>query len=523
MRSLVDAHQVERFGRLVGLRVGLHLDDTTAPALVEALRLRLTEHDLPCESYLEWLERDAGPDEFKTIARELTTSETYFFREPAQLDALVDVVLPDRIRIRSAERRLSILSAGCASGEEAYSLAIRARDALPDDSWQVSVLGVDINPSMVELAVVGRYSGWSLRATSEDLRRRWFHQQGSTWTLNAEARVGVRFEQRNLADCGRGPWQPGRYDVVFCRNVLMYLTQRCAREIVGRFATALAPGGCLFVGSVESLRGLSDEFDLQQTEDAIFYRRSDRRCGSAPPRPAGSVTRGDPPSPEVPSAQGPDADWSGLIDAAAERVRAMNVGARGPDPEPVAPAGAPARDGDLRVPLDMLRGDRFGHALDALGSLPPASARDPDAMLLRAVLLAQSGDFGTAEDICQELLAMAWSTAGAHFVFGSCRAARGDPAGAAGHYRAAVAADPRFSMAHLHLGLLARRAGDRALARREFQQALGLLAREDASRLLLFGGGFSRSALIDLCRAELAAGGDPAAARSGRAWSTEGT
>src|SRR5207247_2974392 len=103
----------------------------------------------------------SGADELAALARELTVPETYFFRNRDQFRALSDVVLPDRIAARAGERRLSLLSAGCASGEEAYSLAIVARDVV-DPSWRVSVLGVDVSPAALAKAAGGRYSSWAM-------------------------------------------------------------------------------------------------------------------------------------------------------------------------------------------------------------------------------------------------------------------------------------------------------------------------------------------------------------------------
>jgi chemotaxis protein methyltransferase CheR len=112
-----------------------------------------------------------------------------------------------------------------------------------------------------------------------------------------------------------------------------------------------------------------------------------------------------------------------------------------------------------------------------------------------------------AERACEQLLALDELNAGAHYLLALCREGAGDRGGAVSHDQTAVYLDPGFAMAHVHLGLLARRANDRNTARRELEQAILLLQREDASRLLLFGGGFSRDALMALCRAELSASG----------------
>jgi chemotaxis protein methyltransferase CheR len=139
--------------------------------------------------------------------------------------------------------------------------------------------------------------------------------------------------------------------------------------------------------------------------------------------------------------------------------------------------------------------------------LPSQLARDPDVLLLRAVLLTHGGQLEIAVEACKEVLAIDDLSAGAHYLLALCREGAGDRQGAVDHDQVATYLDPAFAMPRLHLGLLAQRAGDREAARRELGHALTLLQREDASRLLLFGGGFGREALLALCRSELARAG----------------
>jgi chemotaxis protein methyltransferase CheR len=157
-----------------------------------------------------------------------------------------------------------------------------------------------------------------------------------------------------------------------------------------------------------------------------------------------------------------------------------------------------------------VREERLTEAIETLEHLPPESGHVPDVLLLRAVLLTQIGRLPEAQGVCRRLLDVDESSAGAHYVLALCREGVRDLAGAGNHHHAAISLDPGFAMPHLHLGLLARRAGDRAAAQSALGRALLLLQREDRSRVLLFGGGFSREALVALCRTELVgAGGTP--------------
>jgi chemotaxis protein methyltransferase CheR len=164
----------------------------------------------------------------------------------------------------------------------------------------------------------------------------------------------------------------------------------------------------------------------------------------------------------------------------------------------------------LRFAVDLLGREQFSEAQSVLDALPPDRARDPEVLLLTAVLHTHGGNLVSAERVCAELLERDELNAGAHYLMALCRESAGDDPGAVDHDRIATYLDPGFAMPRLHLGLLARRAGDREAARRDLRQALLLLQREDSAHLLLFGGGFSRNALMTLCRAELVSCGDAA-------------
>jgi chemotaxis protein methyltransferase CheR len=198
-----------------------------------------------------------------------------------------------------------------------------------------------------------------------------------------------------------------------------------------------------------------------------------------------------------------DDTWLRIIQTAAGRIQALTGQ---PAVTASAAVASPFRP-DLGLALDLLRHGRPSDALDLVHSFPSESDRDPDVLLLKALLLADSGELAAAEEACHRLLAVDELNAGAHYVLALCREGAGDRSSAAEHDQMATYLDPLFAMPRLHLGLLGRRGGDRETARRDLTQAILLLQREDASRLLFFGGGFSREALMALCRAELDACG----------------
>jgi chemotaxis protein methyltransferase CheR len=512
---------LERLRGVIARDLGLQMDDGKLAVLAELLGRRTEAVGEPVGSYLDHLEEGPPPQEIRAFAAALTIGETYFFRNAEQFRALAEVVLPARATARAATRTLRLLSAGCSSGEEAHTLAIVARDQFAGTDWSVLIRAVDVNPDAVARARRGRYSAWSLRETPPEAQARWFRRDGSDLLLDESIRAAVKFEERNLVRHDADLWVPGAYDVVFCRNMMMYFTPEQQRGLIDRIARSLAPGGYLFLGHAETLRGLSHDFHLLHSHGAFYYQRRDpvadaraERELERRPRPSA------PPDTTAPTAAAgePDAiDWTEQIRLGAERIRQL-----GREPAPRRSAGpraaaSAARSPELGPALDLLRRERFAEALVDLDRLTATSAApeetaaassgDPDVMLLRAALLTHSGRLDEAEAACTGLLARDELNAGAHYLLALCRERHGDPRGAAEHDQVAAYLDPAFAMPRLHLGLMARRAGDREAARRELGQAALLLPREEAGRILLFGGGFTRETLVALCDAGLAAVG----------------
>ena len=527
MNAVPAASNIERFRAVVERCLGLRFDESRLAVLAGVFE-RLAASGGGFELYLARLEQPNPPrDDLRALAHELTIGETYFFRNIAQFHAFTDVALRDFTVTRSATRRLRILSAGCASGEEPYSLAICARETLGEASRDVSVTGIDVNTASLEKAARGIYSQWSLRETPPDVARRWFSASGRGLALDSAIRDAVLFQERNLADDEPGFWFPEAFDVIFCRNVLMYFAPDHARTAIARMTRSLAPGGYLFLGHAETMRGLSDEFQLCHTHGTFYYQRPAR--GPVAARESGSHARAmaariedrtdrslatdlDLPSDrEVPlndTDPGLTSTWVDTVQRSSDRIRVLSQRpAVSADSSSALKIQAQARRPDVAGALELLARERFADALELLGDLPRTGDRDPDALLLRAVLLTHSGQLNDAEAACLELCAANERNAGARYLLALCCEARGDRKGARQHDEASAKIDPRFAMPRLHLGLLARRAGEMAIARRELEAAVALLANEETSRILLYGGGFTRETLVALCRAEIQAAG----------------
>ena len=522
MTPVLALTDIEQFRTMVTCHLGLQYEDGKLDYLADVMRQRMQSVGRArfesSRAYLVHLNASPkGSAEWRALAEQLTVNETFFFRNSDNFLALAEIVLPERIRAKSQTKQLRILSAGCSSGDEPYSLAIMLREALPDlDAWDVKIIGIDINPAILLKATRARYSEWSLRSTSEDRRRRYFRTDGTDFVLVPEIQKMVSFEERNLVDEDPLFWKSLNCDVVFCRNVLMYFPPEIARGVVGRISQALLGGGFLFLGHAETLRGITPEFHLCHTHDTFYYQQ--RASCDAVATATWAAPTGKPANNLLPEVVESTTNWVDVIQHAAARIATLaDTRTRSLDqdaprlilshPKSQPAVTAPTHSRDLSLVLEAVRQERFADALKLIDLLPKDAQEEPDVLLLRAILLTNHGRLNESEEVCRRLLALDEHNAGAHYLLALCSEHDGEANRAIEHGLTAIYLDPGFAMPHLHLGILAKRSGDTVTAQRELEQALVLLTNEDPSRILLYGGGFSRDALQQLCRTQLRVAG----------------
>jgi chemotaxis protein methyltransferase CheR len=259
---------------LVAERFGLLFSGSRQDILQSRLRARLEALRLAdIREYYHYLRAHPGrEEEFEQLAQRLTNNETYFFRDPAQLDAIVDHIVPSLGALRPG-RPLRLLSAGCSSGEEAYSLAVKLTDSgieLSGVRWTIDAC--DLNPIRLDQARRASYEGLSLRACDEAMLRHCFTQEDGRYVLRDRYRRNVRFFSTNLAAAHAGlGW--GSYDVIVCRNLLIYFSTVAFDRLIARFAQLLPPGGYLVLGHSESLFERSNAFEPVPFPHTVCYRR----------------------------------------------------------------------------------------------------------------------------------------------------------------------------------------------------------------------------------------------------------
>jgi chemotaxis protein methyltransferase CheR len=211
----------------------------------------------------------------------VTTNETYFYREPLQLDALAREILPQLAELHQADRTLRILSAGCSTGEEAYTVAVLAKESRLFDGWNVEILGCDISNRCIEHARAGVYGEHAFRNVEAETMRRWFHLREGKWAIDHAIRRMVRFSRENLLDA-RPLAAVSRLDVLICRNVLIYFDTPVRKRVLATFHEKLRDGGWLLLGHSESLVNLTADFEIVHLKTDLVYRKPPRGAGEVP-------------------------------------------------------------------------------------------------------------------------------------------------------------------------------------------------------------------------------------------------
>lgn len=221
----------------------------------------------------------------ETLGRYLAIGETYFFRDAAMFSNLKFEILPRLIAARreSGRKVLRILSAGCCSGEEAYSLAILLHDLFGMEHWDLRVTGVDINPVFLHSAWAGVYGEWSFRGVPANLKVRHFNPQGNgRYAVNEQARRDVDFRYMNLAASDYGALDDlAPFDLVICQNVLMYFGARPWNHVVAKLHALLSEDGWLCVSPVESDRSLYPQYQPVELGGLTYYKKGGVRAAGA--------------------------------------------------------------------------------------------------------------------------------------------------------------------------------------------------------------------------------------------------
>jgi len=432
------------FRDLIEDRCGLHFDESQRNSLLASINNRM-QHlgmDNISEYYRRLRSRTLAPvdEEFRQLINLVTITETYFFRNPSHYRLLRHTVLP--ALVSGEPRTIRLWSAGCSSGEEAYSIALTLSDMGyygAGNDWEFEIVGTDVNTDVLEAAHRAAYSPRAVRNVPGDTLRRYFAEQNGLYRLDKDLKTRVRFEYGNLAQRPMLTPSAKQQDLIFFKNVAIYFREEVADRLIQSLRDALVPGGYLVLGHAESLWQISKGFEVVEYEGAYCYRKIDR-----PHR----------------------------VKAAAKDRRGRPAPSRETVRSHVAPAVTADLPGDYDRSVELFRAGDWSGAEGLLAALIDSCPTFVPAHVLLGGVYAHSGRYDKAMAEAEELLRLSALEPRAHLLVGMIAARRHDYEGAVQSLRRALYLDDSLALAHFWLGNLYRDRGDLERASLEYQNVV---------------------------------------------------
>ncbi len=477
MTVKISDQQLSHFSEFVTARFGLHFPRKRCRDLARIIVFVTDDFGFTdAAACIQWLiTAQLTRSQLDILAGRLTIGETYFFREQKSFDLLEARILPELIGSRRGkEQRLRIWSAGCSTGEEAYSIAIMLQRMIADlPRWNVTILATDLNPGSLRKAVSGEYSDWSFRGLPRWVRERYFARNGEGRFEVAEPiRKMVTFAQLNLAEDQYPSLtnNTNAMDVIFCRNVLMYFAPHQMAKVVENMHHSLVPGGWLIVSPCETSHTLFPRFETVGFQDAIFYRKNGQRKPAAVPPPLETVGSAAVPLPMQETAPG-TAPLQLIVPPLPQPLPAPPAAQHPaiPQPSPYEEALALYRQGLYAEATMKLTGFLAqGEAVHG----PPAAEK---AVVLLARLFANQGDFAKALQWSEQAIAVHKLDPEVRYLQAIILQEQGEIEAAVAVLKKTLYLDQGFVLAHFALANLSLQRGRAKEAARHLENAAALL------------------------------------------------
>ncbi len=516
-----------RFRDLVLERSGLHFPDKKRTDLEAGVLKALNASPLAqngaysLDDYYSLLRDKTNPTgltEMDRLIRALTIGETHFFRDQAQFDALATRILPTIINRKRAsaeavgigiQPQLRLWSAGCATGEEAYSLAILLKELLPDlDNWRILILATDINTDALERARQAIYSDWSFRETRAKALRSHYFIPGTglspagtrRYRLRSDIRKMVTFANLNLIedDFPNVATNTVSIDLIICRNVTIYFTEEITQRVINRFYNSLVDGGWLMVGHSEPSLLTYRAFQAHTFPDTMFYQKTGQPAAwpadweqlatvmtANKPNGLGHTPLNQPAPPDLPLPPLPP-------------TPSILPPLPPPQPKPV-PAAVPSADSFQQAQALVQK----GQMTEAITALQQKLEQWPDfapAHSLLGLVYANQGRWNEARHWCHSALKLDSLLAEAYFVLGLVTQQENDFEAAIDMFKKAIYIDRNAPLYHFHLGMVYRRQSQTELAQRAFNNVIRMLEKWLPETIIPDSGGLTAKHLLAITR-----------------------
>jgi chemotaxis protein methyltransferase CheR len=482
MRKNISDAQLLQLGDVIARHIGLHFPKERWLDLQHGVCGAAEE--CGCQGDLDGyvlglLSPTLTQNQLDVLASRLTVGETYFFREKRSLEILERDIVPELVRARTGlGRAIRIWSAGCATGEEPYSVAIMLSKLMGLKKWNVEILATDLNSKSLQKASQGIYGEWSFRGIPSGVRSAYFETvEEGRWAIAPAIKKMVTFAQLNLIDDVYPPVSrcPNGFDVILCRNVLMYLTPEGMRKVVQQLHRSLTTDGWLIVSPTETSQELFSAFATVSFGDVTFYRKSATRI----PATLGlAVYPADKALEPTRTLSQPTIDEDSHIEARQENTA-----------PPVVSYGQA---------LALYEQGRYDEVERVIRALLSDDGNDASTALLLARAYANQGKLAAALVLCDQAIAADKMAARAYYLRGTILQEQGCLPEALRAFQQTVYSEPEFMLGHFALGSLALEQRRLKESEKHFANVLLLLARYEPEDIVPESEGLSAGRLREM-------------------------
>jgi len=485
----------DKFRQYIESRTGIYIDDSKQNSFKISLDTRMNILGIKdYDAYYSLITTNArGKKEFDGLLNLILIKETFFFRDDRQLNVLTKNILPELIE-RKKEKEIKIWSAGCATGEEPYSIAMAIMEShLPDDS-NVSVYATDISEGALERAEGGIYNKSSMRAIDKEMLNKYFTHRDGQYFLNDQVKRRVHFETVNLIE----PYflmEEESIDIVFCKNVIIYFRLDTVKKVIRRFYNALTNGGCLFVGHSESLWQISDDFELEEISGIFLYRKDGKNKMVSVKKRSQQMGKA-----------------VNIMDFACQRLSSSLTKKAAPHstltPQVVREKASQQHVGLMHkkdVSKWMKKGvppagvDNYGSVLEDIEEVLQDDPKNAKVHLLAGEIYANMGLYDKALRKGMDVLEVNDLSDNAYLLIGSIYYKIGEKEKAVSSFKKAIYLDDNSILAHYYLGNLYKDAGLIEQAVNEYKHVICIFETNPESKERLVGEVFTVKQLKEIC------------------------
>ncbi len=457
----LNGRQLDQISRVITAKTGLVFPKSREAELRHCLLecFRASTDSRSAEVYLQKLESDSlSKRDMRRLIARLTVGETYFFRNRAQFDLIRYNILPHLVHRRArTTRSLRLWSAGCSTGEEAYSLAILLHEAIPQpEKWNVFLLATDISEDAIRQAEKGEFREWSFRDVDPQVKERYFAKTGDVYKIHPDIRRMVTFRCLNLVEDTYPLVTTGTnfMDIILCRNVMIYFKGSLNTSITRRFYLSLNNDGCLIIGHAEHTEHIFRGFHKEFAPGAVVYRK--KEAWSDLERGLRLRFRG-----------------SGKLPG--NVVPSVSSAAAGQESRRPAPTVMRRETAIFEEGVSAFTQGQNKQAMAKFREVVDLSPRNHRACYMLALIEANQGHLRKAEDYCHMAIAGYPLSLEAHYLMANVAREEGERGKELDYLKKTIYINPDFVLGHYQLGSYYLHEGNNVLARKFFRNALKLL------------------------------------------------